>query len=51
MWNEKGYSSYIFIDYFKAFDDKIDHTILLKKLDIYGLDINAIKFMKSYLAN
>ena len=49
IWNGKEYSSCIFIDHSKAFDT-IHHTILVKKLEIYGLDINSIKFMKSYLA-
>ena len=49
-WNQRKYTSCIFIDYSKAFDT-IDHSILLKKLKIYGLDQNAIKFMTSYLAN
>ena len=51
IWNEKGYSSCIFIDYSKAFDT-IDHDIILiKKLEIYGLDRKSIDFMKSYLTN
>ena len=49
-WNEKCYSSCIFIDYSKAFDT-IDHNILLNKLKIYGLDANAQLFLKSYLDN
>ena len=49
-WNEKCYSSCIFIDYSKAFDT-IDHNILLNKLKIYGLDTNAQLFLKSYLDN
>ena len=50
IWNEKAYSSCIFIDYSKAFDT-IDHNILLRKLEIYGLDTKSIDFMKSYLTN
>ena len=40
----------IFIDLKKEFDT-IDHTILLRKLQIYGVDQNGIKFFKSYLSN
>jgi hypothetical protein len=40
----------IFIDHKKAFDT-IDHTILLRKLRIYGVDENGIKFFESYLSN
>ena len=39
----------IFIDLKKAFDT-IDHTIL-RKLQIYGVDENGIKFFESYLNN
>ena len=31
--------------------DTIDHTILLRKLRIYGVDQNGIKFFESYLSN
>ena len=49
-WNRKHISSCIFIDYSKAFDT-IDHSILIKKLKLYGLDKTAIKFLTAYLAN
>ena len=38
----------IFIDLSKAFDT-IDHSILLYKLQYYGLKENAYKLMKNYL--
>ena len=40
----------IFIDLKKAFDT-IDHTILLRKLQMCGVDQNGIKFFESYLSN
>ena len=49
-WNRKHIISCIFIDDSKAFDT-IDHSILIKKLKLYGLDIKAIKFLMAYLAN
>ena len=39
----------IFIDLKKAFDT-IDHAIL-RKLQVYGVDQNGIKFFESYLSN
>ena len=40
----------IFIDLKRAFDT-IDHTILIWKLQMYGVDQNGIKFFESYLSN
>ena len=40
----------IFIDFVKAFD-KVDHYILLKKLNNYGIYGNDLEFLKSYLQN
>ena len=42
-FNENKYTLGIFIDLAKAFHT-VDHDILLKKLDIYG--INRINFLK-----
>ena len=40
----------IFIDFTKAFD-MINHTILIEKLKMYGIDKNAECFFTSYLSN
>ena len=43
-------SSSIFIDYSRAFDT-INHVILCKKLDLYGLDNASLKWFHSYLSD
>ena len=39
----------IFADFQKAFD-LVDHSVLIEKLHIYGLDANATELMSSYLS-
>ena len=40
----------VFIDFSRAFDC-IDHSILIAKLKLYGLDTKAISFISSYFNN
>ena len=40
----------LFLDLKKAFDTA-DHSILLKKLQLYGLDPHAVQWFKSHLSN
>ena len=40
----------IIMDLSKAFDS-LSYDLLLAKLEAYGLDNNAVKFMRSYLTN
>ena len=43
-------SGMVLIDYRKAFD-MIDHTLLLKKLEVYGLSAETLQWFTSYLRN
>ena len=43
-------SGMVLIDYRKAFD-MIDHTLLLKKLEVYGLSTETLQWFTSYLRN
>ena len=40
----------LFLDLQKAFD-VVDHSILVKKLGLYGLSENYVKWFSSYLSN
>ena len=40
----------IIMDLSKAYDS-LNHDLLLAKLEAYGLDNNAVSFMKSYLTS
>ena len=48
-WNNKNYSGCIFIDFSQTFNT-IDHEILAKKLEMYGLDETSQKFMIKYMS-
>ena len=41
-------SGMVLVDYLKAFD-MVDHTLLLKKLEVYGLNRDSLQWLTSYL--
>ena len=48
-WNDKAYSWCVFVDFSRAFES-IDHSILLEKLKLYGLDTIPLTFMENYMS-
>ena len=50
FFEKREYTLGVFIDYSKAFNT-VDHQILIKKLQNYGIDGTALEWFKSYLSN
>ena len=48
--NNNKFTGVLFVDFAKAFD-VIDHTLLLQKLQLYGLSNNTLKLLSLFLEN
>ena len=49
-FNQNKYTLGVFIDLSKTFDT-VDHNILLKKISLYEIKNNSLKWFSSYLSN
>ena len=48
--DNKQFTLGIFVDFSKAFDT-VNHSILLKKLSVYGISGNMLKLLENYISN